>query len=443
MSVDGKKNSRTMKTAVAFVVLSFLVYLSNWRTINAGDTQPASLLPIALVLHGSIDLSMFEQHYRYDPTNWAFFTHIERGYFSRYPLASGVLAVPIYVVPVLLLETIKRPAPDDWIKVAVVMEKISGALITSLSVGVFWLLARALGASRICATTLTSAYAFGSEAWAISSQALWMHGPGVLFILLSILLSLKLAEVPTAKRALIVGLCCGITIAIRVNNVLFVGPLLCWILVKDRRSFFWCMVPVLILGTLVAAYNYAMFGNPTGSYPNGFNEPLLKGLAGLLFSPARGLLIYFPIATFSIAGPFLATRTRSIYVALSAFVLFSFILAGKWVAWYGGWCYGPRLLTETQPILLLFIIPAWGAITSNRLALIAFCFCLGWSVAIQAIGAFRQSNWDFEPKDIDWARERLWNWTDNPVSRAILSPVAKSPWPSAQIVQQFLEDHKQ
>jgi hypothetical protein len=141
-----------MRTAVAF-----LVYLSNWRTINAGDTQPASLLPIALVLHGSIDLSMFEQHYRYDPSSSTFFEHTRRGYFSRYPLASGILAVPIYVVPVLLLETIKRTAPDDWIKVAVVIEKISGALITSLSVGVFWLLARALGASRTCVATLTSA----------------------------------------------------------------------------------------------------------------------------------------------------------------------------------------------------------------------------------------------------------------------------------------------
>ena len=292
-------------------------------------------------------------------------------------MASGILAVPIYIVPVLLLETIKRPTPDDWIKVAVVMEKISSTLVTSLSVAVFWLLARALGASRACAAALTIAYAFGSEAWAISSQALWMHGPGVLFILLSILLSLKLAEVPTARRALIVGLCCGIAIAVRINNALFVGPLLCWILVKDRRSFFWCTIPVLILGTLVAAYNYAMFGNLTGSYANAFNEPLLKGLAGLLFSPARGLLIYFPIATFSIAGAFFAAQRRSIYAALLAFVLFSLILVGKWVGWYGGWCYGPRLLAEIQPVLLLFIIPAWDAITSNRLALDRILFLPG------------------------------------------------------------------
>jgi hypothetical protein len=72
----------------------------------------------------------------------------------------------------------------------------------------------------------------------------------------------------TAVAFLIVGLCCGIATAVRVNSVLFVGPLLCWILVKDRRSFFWCAIPVLILGTLVAAYNYAMFGNLAGSYPS-------------------------------------------------------------------------------------------------------------------------------------------------------------------------------
>jgi hypothetical protein len=135
--------------------------------------------------------------------------------------------------------------------------------------------------------------------------------------------------------------------------------------------------------------------NLTGSYANVFNEPLLKGLAGLLFSPARGLLIYFPIATVSIAGAFFSAQRRSIYVGLLTFVLFSLILVGKWVGWYGGWCYGPRLLAEIQPILLLLIIPAWDAITSNRLALIAFCFCLAWCVTIQAVGAFRQSNWEF------------------------------------------------
>jgi len=432
-----------MKTAVAFLILSFLVYLSNWRTINAGDTQPASLLPIALVLHGSTDLSMFEAHYRNDRTAWAFFLHTERGYFSRYPLASGILAVPIYAVPVLILEAIKKPAPDDWIKVAVVMEKISGALLTSISVGVFWLLAQALRAGRVCAAVVTIAYAFGSEAWTISSQALWMHGPGVLFILLSILLSLKLGEAPTWQRALIVGFCCGIAIAIRVNNVLFVGPLLCWILMENRPSFLWCMVPVLILGALLAVYNYSMFGNLTGSYPIRFNEPLLKGLAGLLFSPGRGLLVYFPIAAFVITCAFFAAQMRSIYAALSAFVLFSLILVGKWDAWYGGWCYGPRLLSEIQPILLLLIFPAWGFISSSRLALTAFSSCLVWSVAIQAIGAFWQSNWDFEPKDIDYSQERLWNWEDNPVSRAIQSPVAKSPWPSVEIAQQFLEHHEQ
>ena len=123
-------------------------------------------------------------------------------------------------------------------------EKVSGALITSLSVGVSGSWRERWGPTGCARLPSTIAYAFGSEAWAISSQALWMHGPGVL----SILQSLKLAGVPSAERALLVGLCCGIAIAVRVNNVIFVGPLLCWILITDRRSFLWCTVPVLILG---------------------------------------------------------------------------------------------------------------------------------------------------------------------------------------------------
>jgi hypothetical protein len=38
--------------------------------------------------------------------------------------------IPIYLVPVFFLETIKQATPDNWIKVAVFMEKIFGALIT-------------------------------------------------------------------------------------------------------------------------------------------------------------------------------------------------------------------------------------------------------------------------------------------------------------------------
>jgi len=160
-------------------------------------------------------------------------------------------------------------------------EKVSGALITSLSVGVSGSWRERWGPTGCARLPSTIAYAFGSEAWAISSQALWMHGPGVL----SILQSLKLAGVPSAERALLVGLCCGIAIAVRLNNVLFVGPLLCWILIKDRRSFLWCTVPVLILGTLVAAYNYAMFGKPDRILPERFQRTPAPGIGWPVVQP--------------------------------------------------------------------------------------------------------------------------------------------------------------
>jgi glycosyltransferase involved in cell wall biosynthesis len=63
-----------------------------------------------LVLHQSIDLSMFERHYQNDPTNSVFFTHTERGYFSRYPspeprhLHYSPLEAMVVGTPVLDLE---------------------------------------------------------------------------------------------------------------------------------------------------------------------------------------------------------------------------------------------------------------------------------------------------------------------------------------------------
>ena len=55
-----------------------------------------------------------------------------------------------------------------------------------------------------------------------------------------------------------------------------------------------------------------------------FETPFLTGLEGVLFSPARGLVIYFPLTLFAILGLAKVTRGpvthRSIYLALVSFI---------------------------------------------------------------------------------------------------------------------------
>jgi hypothetical protein len=287
------KLSRSAILSLSLAAVSFVIYLSNFRNLGSGDSVPASLLPIVLLTEGRIHFDSYEQHYKDTGNPVYFFVHTNRGVVSSYPLATGLLATPLYAIPVLWWKVIHKPTIEEWISFAGVMEKVAAAAITSISIAVFFITCRALNCQEVTAFWLSAAFAFGSEALSTSSQGLYMHGPGILFMLLSTFLALKQTELPTPKLALLLGLSCGIAIAIRLNNVLFVGPLLCWIRWKQPRRFFLTLVSTSVVVIALLANNRACYGNFTGAYVMNFGTRFLAGLEGVLFSPARGLLIYF------------------------------------------------------------------------------------------------------------------------------------------------------
>jgi len=353
--------SRNVAISLSLAAVSFVVYLSNFKTIAAEDTVPASLLPIVLLTEGRIYFDSYEKHYKDTGNPVYFFVHTNRGLVSSYPLATGLLATPIYAIPVLWWKVTHSPTIEEWIRFAGIMEKAAAAAIASISIIVFFYICCALNCREVTAFWLSAAFAFGSEVWSTSSQGLWMHGPGILFMLLSTLLALRQAQAPSSKLALLLGLSCGIAIAVRLNNVLFVGPILCWILCEQPRRFLLTLLSTSVVVIALLAYNKACYGNFTGTYGMSFETPFLTGLEGVLFSPARGLVIYFPLTLFAILGLAKVTRGpvthRSIYLAFVVFISAGIVSVSKWGMWWGGHSYGPRLLAEIQPFLLLASIP--------------------------------------------------------------------------------------
>ena len=98
----------------------------------------------------------------------------------------------------------------------------------------------------------------------------------------------------------------------------------------------------------------------------------LAGVAGALFSPGRGLPVYCLFLLFAAAlgigawleaeagRPVLAGfRRRRILRGSSRPDRFG---AGMW----GGACWGPRLLTEMMPFLVLLIVPSFDAVMTSR-----------------------------------------------------------------------------
>src|SRR5215469_856235 len=91
--------SRDTTLSLGLAAFSFMIYLSNFRTIGSRDTIPASLLPIILLTEGSIYFDSYAQYYEKNGNPAYFFQHTRGRTVSSYPLATGFLATPIYAIP--------------------------------------------------------------------------------------------------------------------------------------------------------------------------------------------------------------------------------------------------------------------------------------------------------------------------------------------------------
>ncbi len=400
----------------------------NFQRIAAGDTTAASLLPFSVWLDGSLAADRF---YPYLAENFPGQTQgfqVRGGHaYSGYPIALPLLVTPFYGPAALMV----KAASWDTARVVLlsgVLEKLAASALAALTVAFFYLLVLRL-TSPLRAMLLTLAYAFATETWTISSQALWQHGGGELGVILGLLGLVRLHESPASRAAVFTaGLGAALAAAIRPTNVLFLGAAALW-LVLSRSTlarWAWFSAAPVALGSATLLYNLRVFGNPFGGYELSFDGRFWEGLAGLLWSPSRGLLIYTPIVLVSLLGAGIALRRRRNYASPVWLVSWLFPVAlllvnAKWRIWWGGHCFGPRLLTDAVPCLVLLLLPALDLASRRRFLQASIGGLLVISVLIQTIGAFcyPASHWDERPVSIGARPERLWDWSDNPLSRSI------------------------
>src|SRR6185312_4686198 len=106
-----------------------------------------------------------------------------------------------------------QPWQVNW--VAAIMEKISASLLATVTVLIVYrLLRRDAGRWTL---PLAVAFAFGTNTWMISSQALWQHGTGELLVALALLL---VTSTPTPTRSAALGAVCVVMAANRPPDTL-------------------------------------------------------------------------------------------------------------------------------------------------------------------------------------------------------------------------------
>ena len=423
------------RCVLLFVFLS-VVYHSNFRPIASGDSLPASLIPFSLLLDGSIALDRFGPYVTEHVPYASAVLHKKGGHwYSTYPIAGPMLAAPFYL-PIAFVPWFRDQPPGTLIAIARVAEKVVAvALAAAAAIGLLFLLRRLTSERR--AWMLTLLFALGTGNWSTASQALWQHSYGQLAIIGCLYAIERWSSSGVETRWYwAAGVFAACAIAIRPTNLALL-PALAPALWEQRARITQSLrviAPTIPAGGFILAYNLTVFQNAAGGYPAKLDGRLLEGLGGVLLSPGRGLLVYTPIAIFAIAAFAPGARDsrgrhRPVVAAAGIFCLCHIAMISLWPVWWGGYCWGPRLLTEIlAPVMTLVAagLPAIGSRTVKGVFAVAAVYCC----SIQAIGVYcyPKGRWDHLPVTVNDAPARLWNVEDNPIVRTARGGIAWEPY---------------
>lgn len=387
MRIETVGRDATIAAAVAF-----LVFLANGRIVSDGDSVASRYVPLSIWAAGTTSLEPFETLATEVPPGkpytvpyWTLRRPSGR-LVSFYPLVTPVLVAPLYAPAAALLSS------HGWElrkvrAVALVMEKLVAALVAALAVGLVLLLVRRR-LDRGRAFLLTAAFAFGTSTFSVSAQALWQHGTAELLLAAALLAATGAGR---RRELFACGIACGLLAVCRPPDALFSVAILAALLLRHRAGALVALAAAAAAASPFLFQNLRDFGHLAGGYGAiglagrhpFYGHPLGLGIAGLLVSPARGLLVFSPFLLFLFARRFREGDRLDPF--LLAAIALQITLYAK-ADWRAGSCYGPRFLSDILPALVFLMVPVVARLQARGLALLGAAATL--SAAIHAVGAF-------------------------------------------------------
>jgi len=388
---------------LAVVIPLFCIYLA---TATRGlpyhiDAFTNALTAWHLATHGSIYLDespdLADQQ---SSGNAAWFVTTTKGHVvSQYPPGAALVAAPFYLVDrssrrIPMYGSNDPDAPPVTIDVpSLVPASTAAAVATALAMALLALVfVQLVPASQALAGAYVAG--LGTGAWSVASNALWQHGPAMLWIALALYLISR-------EHHIGAGLAFGLAILTR-PHIALIAAAAGLGLALGRRS----MRPIFSIGAgsvlglaALVGYNWAVFGHPSisGGYGSVFTEQAihsslswyLGNVAGALVDPGHGLLIWAPFLIIVLPGLAKAWKAAPAWVRGAAIGGLLYLLlqlkANRFSGGGGHFAYRYPLeaLAAAGPLLLL----AWRDwITGAKMR--RYLFNTGVAIAIiaQAVG---------------------------------------------------------
>ncbi len=282
---------------------------------------------------------------------------------SKYGIGTSAVAAAPLAVGTAVVDVVQPARPELVVRLFVLM---TNPLLTAATGVALLLLCLELGASLRGALLLALGYGLGTCAW---SHAKTLFSEPAVALLLTLSVWLAVAAVRRRDRTGLLlwsGVCAGLALLFRISSIVYVAPLLGYVVLAGRprgealiRRVVSVGAGLAVTGALVGAVNWWRFGGPLAlGYPHErYTTPWYEGTFGQLLSPGKGLVFYAPITALAIAVPFVVRARRAELGLLYGVFLVDLALFCRFSNWDGGASWGPRYLEPVLPLLVATLAP--------------------------------------------------------------------------------------
>ena len=398
---------RVWALAVLAGVVAFAVFASSpVKTVS--DSRWVLPAAISLERHGDLDLDEYRA-IRLAEGDYA--TRGANGHtYNYFPYGTSVLIAPVvWLADVAggdLEATAQRKRVDEW-------EQTLASLLAALAVAAVFLVAFEVLGSVWLALLAALVFGLGTAAWSTASRALWMHGPVMLLLAVALLLALW-----SSRRAVLAGFM-GVPLAlafvVRPTAAAAIVSFGAWVVWQRRRWLGLFVGSGLVVAAPFFLANQMMFGQWMHPYYDtsqmGSSSKFFEAFAGNLVSPARGLFVFSPVLLLALWRR--RWKPAPLEWAAAGAVVLHLVLISRFQHWWGGFSFGPRLMSDVAPLLVFLLLPVLKELRRPALGT-AFAVLLGLSVFVHWRGAsdFDTWLWNSDPVSVDLKPSRLWDWSD-------------------------------
>jgi hypothetical protein len=358
-------SERPARLLAALLVLAVasVVFTSRVRDVRS-DSRATLALAQEFVQHGTFTLDRLSPEAKRDAAH----VLIEKNghVYSRFPLGSSVLSLPVVAVATVLGVDLERYENERMFQVLIAAAIAVGSVLLLVRIARHFL----PPAGALCLAAITW---FGTSFASTQATALWSHDFATLLALAAIALALRCGSGERKWCGAAIGACLFFAYLSRPTLSILAPALLAYVAAKNRRAALQAAVVVACLVGAFVAVSVLTLGQPLPDY---YLPQRLSGsnyataLFGNLLSPSRGLFVFtpfllFPLIFFRDARAGLA-RDRPLVAVALGWPLAHVLLVSRLGHWWGGYSYGPRLMTDILPGLSVLIAVTLGAAWSRR-----------------------------------------------------------------------------